>query len=236
MSSSSSGNSGSRIIIQRVDYSDEVQGQVLIDLLDGYARDPLGGSEPLSEDVKNHLLFRLSQIPHAFSFIAYYNNNNSSSSNTHSTGSDGGGSGSGGDEDAVVSSSTQQEQEQELEPAGLINCFEGFSTFAAKPLVNIHDVYVKTEYRKQGISQALLKAVDDEARSRGCCKVTLECLSKNDVAINAYKKSGFHSYELGDPTVNGVAIFMEKKLGKWKLSKIIYRKPKQILFGPTFLC
>ncbi|WP_140917823.1 GNAT family protein [Limnobaculum xujianqingii] len=27
-------------------------------------------------------------------------------------------------------------------PAGLINCFLGFSTFAAKPLVNIHDVVV----------------------------------------------------------------------------------------------
>jgi len=27
-------------------------------------------------------------------------------------------------------------------PAGLINCFEGFSTFNCKPLVNIHDVIV----------------------------------------------------------------------------------------------
>jgi len=28
------------------------------------------------------------------------------------------------------------------EPAGLVNCFEGFSTFACRPLVNVHDVSV----------------------------------------------------------------------------------------------
>ena len=28
------------------------------------------------------------------------------------------------------------------EPAGLVNCFEGFSTFACRPLVNVHDVAV----------------------------------------------------------------------------------------------
>ena len=200
--SGSGSSSCSRIIIKRVDYTDQVQGRVLVDLLDGYAKDPLGGSEPLGQEVKEHLVNRLSKLPHAFSFIAYYCNNNNTNDDD-------------ADEDAVVSSSSSShEQEQELEPAGLINCFEGFSTFAAKPLVNIHDVYVKNEFRKKGISQALLKAVDDEARLRGCCKVTLECLSKNDVAINAYKKGGFRSYELGDPSVNGVAIFMEKKLGK----------------------
>ena len=95
-------------------------------------------------------------------------------------------------------------------PAGLINCFEGFSTFAAKPLVNIHDLFVVPEFRGQGISQALLGAAEDEAKKRNCCKLTLECLSKNQVALNAYKKKGFNSYEL-DPE-NGVALFMEKKL------------------------
>ncbi|MCF5619362.1 GNAT family N-acetyltransferase, partial [Pseudomonas syringae] len=33
------------------------------------------------------------------------------------------------------------------EPVGLINCFEGFSTFACRPLVNIHDVAVIAQYR-----------------------------------------------------------------------------------------
>mmetsp|Transcript_22830 Transcript_22830/g.54093 ORF Transcript_22830/g.54093 Transcript_22830/m.54093 type:complete len:188 (-) Transcript_22830:121-684(-) len=186
--SKSSSSSSSRIIVKSVDYADNVHGRLLVKLLDGYAKDPLGGSEPLGEDVKQHLPTRLSQIPHAFSFIAYYNDNNNSN--------------------------RSPQPEPEPEPAGLINCFEGFSTFAARPLVNIHDVFVVKEFRGKGISQALLKAVEDEALRRNCCKVTLECLSKNEVAINAYKKSGFASYELGDPTVNGVAIFMEKKLVK----------------------
>ena len=162
----------SKIVCKSVNYADRVQGQLLVRLLDGYAKDPLGGGTGLVEEVKEHLPSRLAQVPSAFSFIAY-----------------------SGEEET---------------PSGLINCFEGFSTFAARPLVNIHDCYVVPEFRGQGISQALLGAVEAEARKRGCCKLTLECLSKNDVAIGAYKKNGFSSYEL-DPA-NGVALFMEKKL------------------------
>mmetsp|Transcript_3138 Transcript_3138/g.7150 ORF Transcript_3138/g.7150 Transcript_3138/m.7150 type:complete len:213 (-) Transcript_3138:165-803(-) len=205
MSKNSSTLTSSRIIVKGVDYADEVQGRLLVELLDGYAKDPLGGSEPLREDVKRHLPSRLAQIPHAFSFIAYHCNDSNDSS------------GSGGNDDRGGDSPHHHEHgppghEPEPEPAGLINCFEGFSTFAARPLVNIHDVFVLREFRGNGISQALLRAVEDEALRRNCCKVTLECLSKNEVAIMAYRKSGFASYELGDPTVNGVAIFMEKKL------------------------
>ncbi|CAB9520729.1 Acetyltransferase [Seminavis robusta] len=95
-------------------------------------------------------------------------------------------------------------------PAGLINCFEAFSTFACRPLVNVHDVFVLDEFRGQGVSQALLKAVEQEAQKRGCCKLTLECLSKNQIALKAYEKSGFGSYELNPE--HGVALFLEKKL------------------------
>ena len=95
-------------------------------------------------------------------------------------------------------------------PAGLVNCFEAFSTFSARPLVNIHDMYVANEFRGQGVSQALLAAAEKEARKRGSCKMTLECLSKNQIALNAYKKSGYGNYEL-DPT-HGVAMLFEKKL------------------------
>ena len=59
------------------------------------------------------------------------------------------------------------------EPAGLINCFEGFSTFKCRPLVNIHDVVVHGDYRGQGLSQRMMKRVEEIARQRGCCKLTL---------------------------------------------------------------
>ena len=43
------------------------------------------------------------------------------------------------------------------EPAGLINCFEGFSTFSCKPILNIHDVIVAPKFRGQDISQQMLQ-------------------------------------------------------------------------------
>ena len=66
-------------------------------------------------------------------------------------------------------------------PAGLTNCIEGFSTFACKPLLNIHDMVVLAEFRGQGISSQLLKKAEELATSLDClasiarkCDVVLE--------------------------------------------------------------
>ncbi len=98
----------------------------------------------------------------------------------------------------------------EAAPAGLINCFEGFSTFTCKPLVNVHDVVVLEAYRGRGISQNMMGKVEEIARSRGCCKITLEVLSGNEAAKASYRRSGFSSYEL-DP-VAGQALFWHKHI------------------------
>ncbi|WP_018610528.1 GNAT family N-acetyltransferase [Uliginosibacterium gangwonense] len=95
-------------------------------------------------------------------------------------------------------------------PAGLINCFTGFSTFRAKPLLNVHDVVVHADYRRRGVARTLFAAVETEALARGCCKITLEVLAGNAGARAAYEQFGFQPYEL-DPAM-GCAIFMEKKL------------------------
>jgi ribosomal protein S18 acetylase RimI-like enzyme len=96
------------------------------------------------------------------------------------------------------------------EAAGLVITIEGFSTFAAKPLFNIHDVVVAPRFRGRGISKMMLEKVEQEARTRGCCKLTLEVLEHNHVAKNLYRSFGFISYEL-DPSY-GKAEVMEKKL------------------------
>ena len=96
------------------------------------------------------------------------------------------------------------------EPAGLVNCFEAFSTFACKPIINIHDVVVVDEFRGKGISSMMLNKVEEIAIQKGCCKLTLEVLRENKVAISAYKKFGFSGYEL-DPKY-GEALFWQKKL------------------------
>ncbi len=94
------------------------------------------------------------------------------------------------------------------QPAGLINCFQGFSTFKCKPLINLHDVIVSEPFRGQGLTQLLLAEVEQVARERGCCKLTLEVLDGNPIAQHAYRVLGFESYEL-DPLM-GKANFWEK--------------------------
>ncbi len=97
------------------------------------------------------------------------------------------------------------------QPVGLINVFQGFSTFKCKPLLNVHDVVVLTEYRGQGISQKMLQQVEQVAVERGCCKVTLEVLEGNLAARRAYLRFGFVPYQL-DPEM-GSALFFEKPVG-----------------------
>ena len=78
-------------------------------------------------------------------------------------------------------------------PVGLALCFVGFSSFRAKPLINIHDIAVAPEMRGRGIGRRLLQAVEDHARQTGCCKVTLEVRSDNSRAQAAYRAAGFKS-------------------------------------------
>ncbi len=96
------------------------------------------------------------------------------------------------------------------EPVGLLNAFEGFSTFAAKPLLNIHDVYVDTTLRGHGIGQALLLHAEQIARERGCCKLTLEVLAGNTGAQRVYQAQGYQAYTLNEAT--GQALFWQKGL------------------------
>jgi len=93
---------------------------------------------------------------------------------------------------------------------GLINCFEGVSTFRARPLLNVHDIIVSASWRGRGIGRALLAAAEAGARARGCCKLTLEVLEGNHRAEAVYRACGFRPYEL-DPAM-GRAVFLEKKL------------------------
>lgn len=93
---------------------------------------------------------------------------------------------------------------------GLVNCFDGFSTFAARPLVNVHDVVVRADWRGRGVARAMLAQVEVIAQARGACKLTLEVLSGNRPAMALYEALGFEGYAL-DPAL-GTAVFLQKKL------------------------
>lgn len=100
--------------------------------------------------------------------------------------------------------------QDDFTPVGLANCLLGFSTFACKPLVNVHDLAVAPAYRGRRIGEALLAQIDAVARDFGACKVTLEVLSGNTGAMRLYQRCGFAQYQL-DPAA-GQASFMQKWL------------------------
>ena len=96
------------------------------------------------------------------------------------------------------------------EAAGLAVCIEGFSTFACRPLLNIHDLAVAGKFRGQGIAKQLLARIEAIARQMGCCKITMEVLEGNVVAQSAYKAFGYAPYQLDPET--GRAMFWQKIL------------------------
>ena len=78
-------------------------------------------------------------------------------------------------------------------PIGVAVCFRAFSTFAAKPIINIHDIHVLPSHQRRGIGQALIRAVEDKARSIGAGKLSLEVLENNHRARRTYAAAGFSS-------------------------------------------
>lgn len=170
-----------RIAVRAVDYANPRDAAALVDLMDGYARDVAGGGKPLEAEVKQGLVQALRQRqPQAFSVMAWAEEEGRASA-PHAG--------------AAV---------------GLVNCFEGFSTFACKPLVNVHDVVVAPAWRGHRIAQRMLQEVEILARARGACKLTLEVLSGNRAAIQVYVREGFAAYAL-NPQM-GSAQFFQKLL------------------------
>jgi GNAT superfamily N-acetyltransferase len=158
------------IEIVEADLSLPSHADAVVQLMDEYALDPMGGGKGLSDYVKANLKAELAKRKAAHVILAFV----------------------------------------ESEPAGLVVCLEGFSTFACKPLLNIHDVFVALPYRRRGLSKLLLQKAEEIAFDLGCCKLTLEVLEGNHAAQSAYKACGFSGYEL-NPQM-GKALFWEKKL------------------------
>lgn len=93
---------------------------------------------------------------------------------------------------------------------GVAVCFFGYSTFKARPLLNIHDLAVVPGRRGRGIGGALLEAAEQRARADGCCKLTLEVQEGNAPARGLYARFGFRDYALGD---SAATRFLEKPFG-----------------------
>ena len=95
-------------------------------------------------------------------------------------------------------------------PIGIAVCFIGFSTFAARPLINVHDFAVLPAHRGCGVGRTLLAAVECKAQEMGCCKVTLEVLENNRPALKLYAAAGFTQAQYQASA--GGALFFSKSL------------------------
>ena len=77
-------------------------------------------------------------------------------------------------------------------------------------MLNVHDMAVVDGQRGRGIGRRLLEAVEQEARARGCCKITLEVRDDNDTARHLYDRFGFGQVASG--VVQSPTWFLEKGL------------------------
>lgn len=142
--------------------------QVVLELIDAYARDPMGNGRPLEAEVRRTLIAGLQGHPTTLIFLAY----------------------------------------EGTKAVGIAVCFLGFSTFAARSLINIHDLAVVPACRGRGLGRKLLDAVDRKARELGCCKITLEVLENNHRARRLYQSAGFA--QLVYQKAAGGALFLAK--------------------------
>jgi len=155
--------------IRAADLADPTDAAAVVDLVNAYALDPLGGGAPLAADVRARLVPGLRAHPTTLVLLAF----------------------------------------ADERPVGVAVCFLGFSTFQGRPLLNVHDLAVLPTARGQGIGRALLAAVEERARERGCGKLTLEVLDDNHRARTLYASFGFADYALGSP---GATRFLTKTL------------------------
>jgi len=163
-----------RIVVRAANLESERDAIALVEMLNHYAKDPMGGGHPLPDSTLEQLIPRLKQLTNFHGALAWAG------------------------------------EEEKAQAVGLINCLIRFSTFAAAPLLNVHDIVVRSDHRGKGIGSALLGHAERLARDLGCCKMTLEVLSENTIAQRSYVRVGFRPYVL-DPAA-GHALLMVKPL------------------------
>jgi ribosomal protein S18 acetylase RimI-like enzyme len=137
--------------IFEVDFSNEEHCNALVQLMNHYMRDAMGGVSPHTPQSAERLIHGLRNHCNKLCLLAKLN-------------------------DTYI---------------GLVNCFIGFGTFAARPFINIHDLIVLEGYRDKGIGRQLLEAVVNKGKKKNCAKITLEVRDDNFRAQYLYSSLGF---------------------------------------------
>jgi ribosomal protein S18 acetylase RimI-like enzyme len=139
------------VAVRLADFRDAAELARFVDLLDAYARDPMGAATPLDPAVRERLVRDLPVRPGLHGLLA----------------------------------------EHHGEAVGFATCLLGYSTFRARPLLNVHDIAVLPGWRGRGVGSRLLEAAADLGRRLDCCRLTLEVRPDNPTAQRLYVRSGF---------------------------------------------
>ena len=78
----------------------------------------------------------------------------------------------------------------ENQPAGMALFFHNYSTFLGQPGIYLEDLFVKPEFRGQGIGKILLGRLAKIAVGRKCGRLEWSVLDWNKAAIGFYKSLG----------------------------------------------
>lgn len=141
--------------IVEADLANPIHGEALVEIIDGFARDPGGQGEALSAHARENLVKGLADHPSATVLLALLDGR----------------------------------------PIGAAVCVWGFSTFAGKPTVNVHDLAVLPAHQGRGAGRTLLGEIERRARERGCAKITLDVHDSNTGAKRLYRSFGFGPWE-----------------------------------------
>lgn len=74
---------------------------------------------------------------------------------------------------------------------GFVQLYPIFSSTRMKRLWLLNDLFVKEEYRKQGIAEALIKKAKELAMATNSCGLILETAKPNAAANTLYLKTGW---------------------------------------------
>ena len=75
-------------------------------------------------------------------------------------------------------------------PAGYLVLFYNYSSFLARPVLYIEDIYVREEYRRFGVGRSLFDLCKRRAEEEGCARMEWCVLTWNRNAMEFYEAMG----------------------------------------------
>ncbi|EHI97521.1 GCN5-related N-acetyltransferase [Clostridium sp. DL-VIII] len=80
--------------------------------------------------------------------------------------------------------------EMNKEFVGYVIYFFNFSTFVGREGIYIEDLYIKPEYRRNGIGKKAFEVLAHIAKENKCERIEWTCLDWNEPSLNFYKSIG----------------------------------------------